>query len=94
MLVAHYIKKELSYFPFVIYPHSFQLINLKISNKKSNNGSTCNINISNIKKINIFYILTYYINIDTIIIHNLYQLNSTTIKHLIVIMHDIWLFLS
>lgn len=90
ILVAQYfLRRNCITFPFVIYPHSFQLINLIIT--KSNNGSKCNINI-NVITTKIFCTLTYYINIDTIIIHNIHQLISTTIEHSMVMMQGIWPF--
>lgn len=89
ILVAQYFKKELYYFPFCYLPTFLSTDKLKkYQITKSNNGSKCHINI-NVITTQIFCTLTYYINIDTIIIHNIHQLISTTIEHSMVMMQGI-----
>lgn len=91
ILVAQYFKKELSYFPFCYLPtflSTDKLKNIKLQNR---------ITVANVVSIyvittKIFCTLTYYINIDTIIIHNIHQLISTTIEHSMVMMQGIWPF--
>lgn len=88
ILVAQYFKKELYYFPFCYLPtflSTDKLKNIKLQNR---------ITVANVVSIyvittKIFCTLPYYINIDTIIIHNIHQLISTTIEHSMVMMQGI-----
>lgn len=88
ILVAQYFKKELYYFPFCYLPtflSTDKLNNIKLQNRITE-ANVVSIYVITTK---IFCTLTYYINIDIIIIHNIHQLISTTIEHSMVMMQGI-----